>query len=65
MKVDITLEKTIRVSKEYDVTEEEFKQLKAGINPFHEEMEKEIESGYVEYNYAVCDENGETLIDWA
>jgi len=65
MKVSITLEKTLRVCMDYDVTEEQLEQLKNGDNPFEEEMEKELETGCKSYDYTVCDEEGKTIIDWS
>lgn len=66
MKIEITMEKTVRVAMEFDVTEEQFKLLENGENPFFDKMKKEIESGAgdIEYDYAVCDEDGNTLLDW-
>ncbi len=66
MKVEITMEKTCRVAMMFDVTDEQFDLLDRGYNPFQDEMEKELESGAgdTEYNYAVCDEGGNTLVDW-
>lgn len=67
MKIEITMEKTVRVAMEFDATEEQLKLLENGENPFYEEMKKEIESGAggTEYDYSVCDECGETLVDWS
>lgn len=64
MKVEITMEKTRRIAKEVDVTEEQLDQLRNGFNPFKKEMEKEIDLGDCEYDYAVNDENGNTVVDW-
>lgn len=63
-KIDITIEKRMRVCKEFIVTEEELEALKNGENPFYEEMEKDITSGSEEWDYAVNDENGNTIVDW-
>jgi len=67
MKVEITMEITKRMSKEFDVTEEELMQLKNGENPFNQEMEYEIESGVgdLEIDYSVNDECGNTIVDWS
>lgn len=64
MKVELTMEKTQRVSKVYDVTEEQLDFLKAGINPFKERMEQELEAGVCEYDFAACDVYGNTVVDW-
>lgn len=65
MKVEITMEKTIRMAKVFEVTEEQINELINGENPFYDEMEKELEQdGWVEYDYTVNDEEGNTLVDW-
>lgn len=64
MRVEITMEKTQRINKVFEVTKDQFEELKIGINPFEEEMEKEIESGDCGYDYVVNDEDGNTIIDW-
>lgn len=65
MRIEITMEKTQRISKEFEVTKVQLEELKIGINPFEEEMEQEIESGDCSYDYAVNDEDGNTIVDWA
>lgn len=65
MRVEITMEKTQRISKEFEVTKDQLEELKIGINPFEEEMEQEIESGDCSYDYTVNDEDGNTIVDWA
>lgn len=64
MKIELTMEKTQRVSKVYDVTEEQFDLIKAGINPFKEKMEQELDTGVCEYDFAACDVYGKTIVDW-
>ena len=64
MKVEITMEKIQRVSMEFEITENQLEQLRYGENPFYEQMEKEIESGFVEYDYAVCDDDGNEIVPW-
>lgn len=64
MKIEITMEKSYRISKEFEATEEQIEMLSCGINPFQAELEAEIEDGTEEIDYAVCDENGETIVDW-
>lgn len=66
MTVEITMEKTQRVAMMFNVTKEQLDLLDRGDNPFRDEMEKELESGAgdTEFNYAVCDEGGNTLVDW-
>ena len=64
--VTVALEKTIRVSEEFEATEEQVEMLKRGENPFFDELnrlcEKESE---VEYDFAATDEDsGKTIIDW-
>ena len=66
-KIEMTVEKTLRVSKEIEVTDEELEMLLHGENSFiDEEMENDLENGDVEYDYTVTDvETGETLVDWS
>lgn len=63
--VEITMEKRVRVCKEFEVTEEQLELLKLGENPFYDEIEADIESGYEEYDYSVSDEEGNTIVDWS
>ena len=60
-KVEITMEKTMRVAMEFDATEEQIEMLERGENPFAEEMEKELKNGDIEYDYAAI--NQETGLD--
>ena len=60
-KVEITMEKTMRVAMEFDATEEQIEMLERGENPFEEEMEKELKNGDIEYDYAAV--NQETGLD--
>lgn len=64
MIIEITMEKTQRISKIFDITKEQLEELEYGINQFLSKLEKEIDSGDCEYDYAVKDENGNTIIDW-
>ena len=41
MKIEITMEKTMRITMEFDATEEQIEDLKHGENPFYEQMKKE------------------------
>lgn len=61
VKVEITMEKTMRVAMEFDATEEQIEMLERGENPFAEEMEKELKNGDIEYDYAAV--NQETGLD--
>lgn len=65
MKVEITMEKTMRIAMEFDATEEQIEDLKRGENPFYEQMEKEVENGEVEYDYAVTDLEGNEIVPWS
>lgn len=65
IQVEITLEKAMRISKIFDVTEEQLESLKNGINPFEKELKKEINLGYCEYDYSVNTLEGLTIVDWA
>ena len=60
-KIEITMEKTMRVAMEFDATEEQIEMLERGENPFEEEMEKELKNGDIEYDYAAV--NQETGLD--
>lgn len=66
--ISVTLEKTIRVYKTFEATDEDLRRIEEdGENPFFDEMEKICteENGEVEYNYAVENEDtGKTLVDW-
>jgi len=63
-KVEITYEKTMRVCKEIEATEEQIESLINGDNPFSEELENILGEGDVEYDYTVHDEHGNCLVDW-
>lgn len=65
MKVEITMEKTMRIAMEFEVSKEQIEDLKCGKNPFFEQMKKEIESGEVEYDYAVNDLEGNEIVQWS
>ena len=64
-KIEITMEKTMRVAMEFDATEEQIEMLERGENPFWDEMEKELEHGNIEYDYAVVDvDTDEEIVPW-
>lgn len=65
VKIEVTLEKSMRVCQEFEATEKQLYQLIRGTNPFQEELESMLESGYVEYNYSVYGENGVIIVNWA
>lgn len=65
MIIEITMERTQRIAKVIDVKKEQLEELKRGVNPFHEDMEAELEFGNCEYDYAVQDEYGRTIVDWS
>lgn len=62
--VEITLERTQRISNQAKVTKEQLQMLESGENPFQEEMEKYLDDNMNEYDYAVYDLEGNTLVDW-
>lgn len=64
-RVEITLEQTKRVCMEFDVTDEQLEMLYSGKNPFMDEMVKELDGSFQEYDYAVSDMEGKTLVDWS
>ncbi len=63
-KVEITVEKTVRLCKEFEVTEDQLEELRTGINPFFGVFENDLYREDAEYDYAVCDEDGNTIVDW-
>lgn len=67
-RIKITFEKTTRISKEYDVPEEVLEEIKSGEMPFWDELTNAIDENEsdcdLEYNYAVNDEDGSTIVDW-
>ena len=60
-KVEVTMEKTMRVAMEFDATEEQIEMLENGENPFEAIMERELRFGDVEYDFAAV--NLETGLD--
>ena len=63
--ISVTVEKTLRVYKEFEATDEEIEQLRRGINPFEKEFsDREMENGDIEWDFAVADEDGRTIVDW-
>lgn len=60
--VEITLERTQRISNQVEVTKEQLQMLESGENPFQDELEKVLDE--FEYDYTVCDLEGNTLVDW-
>lgn len=64
--IEITVEKTIRLCKTLEATKKQIEDLQHGFNPFEDRFsDKEMEDfGDIEYDYAVADENGRTIVDW-
>ena len=76
--ITVTIEKTIRIDKEYDPTNAQMEAiLKNGENPFHEDLEKELQKAEkeymekgdcdwadIEYNYFIADDDNNILVDW-
>ena len=60
-RIEVTMEKTMRVAMEFEATEKQIEMLACGENPFEEELEKELENGDIEYDYAAV--NQETGLD--
>ena len=60
-KVEVTMEKTMRVAMEFDATEEQIEMLENGENPFEDIMEKELKYGDIDYDFAAV--NQETGLD--
>ena len=64
-RIEITMEKTMRVAMEFDATEEQIEMLRYGDNPFADEMEKELSNGDTEYDYAAVDlDTGRDIVAW-
>lgn len=67
-KICVTVEKTIRIAKYVDATEENLQRIEDGENPFFEDVKKELdeESGAdVEYDYAIYNEDtGKVMVNW-
>lgn len=53
MIIEITMEKTQRTAKRFEITEEQLKDLKFEISQFLDELEKKIDGGDCEYDYTV------------
>ena len=66
VKIEITFEKTVRVCKEYEVSEETLERIKNGDMPFWDEVARELDAneGSLEYDYVVNDDNGNIIVDW-
>lgn len=65
-KVEITFEKTFRISLDVEATEEQIEMLERGENPFWDLAESKIEAeGEIEYDYAAYDlEEGIEIKSW-
>ena len=66
MKVEISVEKTIRTVKEVIVTKDELEELKNGESPFALGLidDKDFVGCYNEMNFCVNDMDGRTIVDW-
>lgn len=64
VKIEITVERTVCICKEFEATKEQLEELRNGINPFFEEFENDLLSGDGEYDYSVNDMEGRTLVNW-
>lgn len=63
--IEVTVEKRLRVCKEIEATEEEIEFLRRGENPFESEFsDEEMEHGDIEWDFAVADEYGRTIVGW-
>jgi hypothetical protein len=69
MKIEITMERTIRIARTFDATEEQIKGLRYGDNPFSAAFEEDFETEWKNKefwdDYAVNDEDGNTIVDWS
>ena len=66
MKVEITVEKTIRIAKEVRVTQTEFESLRNGESPFALGLvdEGDFTGCYEEIDFCVNGTDGKTIVDW-
>ena len=64
MKIELTMERTQRITKVIDISEGQLNQLLSGKNPFYDDFESEFSEGEIEYDYTVHDENERCLVDW-
>lgn len=64
-RVEVTMEKTLRVAMEFEATEEDIEMLEMGINTFQDEMEEELKNGDIEYDFAAVNQDrGITIKEW-
>ena len=70
-KIEITMEKVLRQAREFEVTDEQFEEIKrTGRIPdkLFDEMESILDETSsdveYEYDYAVADEAGRSVIEW-
>jgi hypothetical protein len=68
MRVEITMERTVRIAKIFDVTEEQLEKLRFGNNIFAEEFEEDLEMEWENKefwdDYSVNDEDGTNIVGW-
>ena len=63
--IEITVERTQRVSLEFEAIEEQIERLKCGDNLFYDEFIPYLDKEIPEYDYAVYDlDNGMQIVDW-
>lgn len=76
--IRVTMEKTIRIDREYDPTPSQMEAiLENGENPFREDLERELQKAereYMEtgnddgadfeYDYFIVDDEDNILVDW-
>ena len=65
IKIKIAMEKKIRVSREFEVTEKQLEELKMGEIPFFDYLENELVNGDEKLDCAVYDGDGNTIVDWS
>ena len=66
MKIEITIEKIIRVAKEIEVTEAEFDAIRNGDDPFILGLitDEDFVGGNEETNFCVNDMEGRKIVNW-
>lgn len=69
MKIYVTWEKTIRGGFELDVNEEQLREIENGCClediGYEDNPEYESDPNNWSYDFAICDDKGRTIIDWA
>lgn len=63
MKYCITMERTLRIAVNFDAANDDEAREKAS-EIFDNTSQDDFEQGSEEYDYALCDDTGRTIVDW-